>query len=142
MLVDGGKPDRLVWPGDIIISAPSKFVSTGNLDVVKNGLDSLLIRQQSDGRLPYAGRSYPVLLSDTYHLYTLIDVYYYYMYPGELEFLEKYWNQYKLDLNYSLSEIDSSAMINVTSSNDWGRTGMGGHNIEVVQCRAVLKLSC
>jgi len=34
-------------------------------------------------------------------------------------------------LNFSLSFIDESGMMNVTSAADWLRFGMGGHNIEV-----------
>ncbi|KAF2187889.1 glycoside hydrolase family 78 protein [Zopfia rhizophila CBS 207.26] len=134
VLIDGAKRDRLVWPGDIAISGPSIFVSTNSLDGIKNGIDSLFILQQPDGRLPWAGtpftraRNFP--FSVTYHLYTLLDLYYYFLYTGEQAFLENYWGQFKLALAWSLGTIDGSRMANVTSSNDWLRSGMGGHNVE------------
>jgi hypothetical protein len=37
---------------------------------------------------------------------------------------------YKEAINFSLSSIDSSGLMNVTSPSDWLRFGMGGHNIE------------
>jgi hypothetical protein len=38
ILVDGAKRDRAVWPGDMGIAVPSTFVSTGDLESVKNAL--------------------------------------------------------------------------------------------------------
>jgi hypothetical protein len=40
------------------------------------------------------------------------------------------WDQWKLALGFSLSFIDDSGLMNVTSPSDWLRFGMGGHNIE------------
>ncbi|KAH8585909.1 Six-hairpin glycosidase-like protein [Bisporella sp. PMI_857] len=134
VLMDGAKRDRLVWPGDIIISGPAVFVSTYSLDGIKNGIDSLFVLQQNDGRLPWAGTPFTgpgrFPFSFTYHLYTLLDVYYYYLYSGDLEYVRHYWTQYNLAISWSLATIDSSRMANVTSTNDWLRSGMGGHNIE------------
>jgi hypothetical protein len=133
--MDGAKRDRLVWPGDLIISAPSMFVSTNNLDGVKNGIDSLFLLQQPDGRLPWAGvpftspGNFP--FSFTYHLYTLLDVHRYHLYTGDLDYLRRYWDQYKLALSWSVATIDGSGLANVASTNDWLRSGMGGHNVEV-----------
>ncbi|KAH8810797.1 alpha-L-rhamnosidase [Xylogone sp. PMI_703] len=133
-LIDGAKRDRLVWPGDIAISGPSIFVSTNSLDSIKNGIDSLFLLQQPDGRLPWAGTPFVspghFSFSFTYHLYTLLDLYYYYTYSGDLDYLSGYWNQYKKAIAWSLGTIDASGMANVTSSNDWLRSGMGGHNVE------------
>jgi hypothetical protein len=110
-------------------------VSTGSLDGTKNGIESIYPLQEALGRLPWAGvplsqpGNFP--FSFTYHHYTLIDTYYYYTYSGDLVWLKKYWPQFKKALAYSLSTIDSSGMANVTSPNDWLRSGMGGHNVEV-----------
>jgi Bacterial alpha-L-rhamnosidase 6 hairpin glycosidase domain len=133
VLVDGAKRDRLVWPGDIAISGPSTFVSTNDMDSIKNGLDSLLLLQNSSGALPYAGVPFEKLglgFSFTYHLYSLIDIHDYYLYTGNKAYLEKNWHAFKLGLNYSLSFIDSTGLQYVTTPNDWLRFGMGGHNIE------------
>ncbi|KAH9205284.1 Six-hairpin glycosidase-like protein, partial [Leptodontidium sp. 2 PMI_412] len=134
VLIDGAKRDRLVWPGDIAISGPSIFVSTNSLDGTRNGIDSLLALQAPDGRLPWAGSPFTspdrFVFSFTYHLYTLLDLYYYYLYTGDLAYLQSYWTQYKSALAWSLATIDSSRLANVTSSNDWLRSGMGGHNVE------------
>ena len=135
VLIDGAKRDRLVWPGDIAISGPSIFVSTNSLDSIRNGIDSLFVLQAADGRLPWAGAGFTTAtrfsFSFTYHLYTLLDLYYYVTYTGDTDYLDQYWDQYKLALNWSLATIDDSRMANVSSTNDWLRSGMGGHNVEV-----------
>ena len=133
VLVDGAKRDRLVWPGDIAISGPSTFVSTNDMDSIENGLNSLLLLQNSSGAMPYAGTPFAELglgFSFTYHLYSLIDIYDYYLYTGNTAYLKKNWNAFKLGLDFSLSFIDSTGLQYVTTRNDWLRFGMGGHNIE------------
>ncbi|KFX98985.1 hypothetical protein V490_02006 [Pseudogymnoascus sp. VKM F-3557] len=134
VLMDGAKRDRLVWPGDIAISGPSMFVSTNSLDGIKNGLAALFSMQEPSGRLPYNGIGYFLKghfdYSFTYHLYTLLDLYDYYTYSGDMDYLKKYWNQYKLGLANTMALIDSTGMANVDSPNDWLRSGMGGHNGE------------
>lgn len=132
-LVDGAKRDRLVWPGDIAISQPSVFVSTYDMETMRNSLDSLLVLQNASGALPYAGRPFAELAntwSFTYHLYSLIDIHDYFLYTGNLTYLASNWNAFKLALNFSLSFVDESGLAYVTTSADWLREGMGGRNIE------------
>jgi hypothetical protein len=52
-------------------------------------------------------------------------------FQNDLDYLNSVWDRYNLALNFSLSFIDESGLMNVTSPNDWLRFGMGGHNIEV-----------
>jgi hypothetical protein len=47
-----------------------------------------------------------------------------------MEYLSSLWPQWKLALQFSLSFIDDTGLMNVTSPSDWLRFGMGGHNIE------------
>ncbi|RAL58092.1 hypothetical protein DID88_009809 [Monilinia fructigena] len=134
VLTDGAKRDRLVWPGDIAISGPSVFVSTNDMITIKNSLDSLLVLQNSSGALPYAGIPFTTVLntwSFTYHLHSLIDIHDYYLFTGDLEYLQQHWGQFKLGMNFSLGFIDETKMANLPKDNpDWLRVGMGGHNIE------------
>lgn len=130
-LVDGAKRDRLVWAGDMAIAVPSIAMSTYDLISVQNSLDSLFAQQnKSSGQLPYAGIPFPSIYSATYHLYTLIGIADYYLWSSDLDYLNGKWDAWKLGLEFSLSFIDDSGMMNVTSPNDWLRFGMGGHNVE------------
>ena len=129
-VTDGAKRDRLVWPGDLSVSFPSIFVSTNDLYSVRNSLDSLLLIQNATtGMLPYAGVPFSDLgiVSFTYHLYSLIGISYYYQFSGDLTQLQSDWPHFTKGLAWSLSYIDSSGMMNVTSPADWLRIGMGGH---------------
>ena len=113
------------------IAVPGIVVSTNDVISIENSLNSLFDIQAPDGRLPYSGRPIlPGVVSFTYHLYSLIGVADHYLYTGDLAYLQGLWDKWKLGLSWSLSHIDSSGLMNVTSSSDWLRSGMGGHNIE------------
>ncbi|KAH8750512.1 alpha-L-rhamnosidase A precursor [Diaporthe sp. PMI_573] len=132
-LVDGAKRDTLVWPGDLFISGPSVAYSTYALDAIKNSVESLFLLQTPEGILPYVGVPFRDIINQTsftYHLHNLIGVYNYYWYTGDQAWLQTYWDQFKRGLAWSLSNVDSSGLMNVTASADWLRAGMAGHNIE------------
>lgn len=132
-LVDGAKRDTLVWPGDMFISGPSIAYSTYNMDAVRNSMESLLLLQASDGLLPYVGVPFFSIInavSFTYHLHNLIGMYNYYHYTADEAWISQYWGQFKAGVDWSLSNVDSTGLMNVTASADWLRSGMGGHNIE------------
>ncbi|TAQ83360.1 hypothetical protein B7494_g8318 [Chlorociboria aeruginascens] len=132
-LVDGAKRDRNVWPGDMSISFPGIFASTNDLVSVKNSLDSLLVLQAANGMLPYVGVPFFSIINEisfTYHLYSLIGMSYYYHYSGDLQYIQDNWDHFTKGLAWSLSYIDDSGLMDVTSPADWLRVGMGGHNIE------------
>lgn len=134
-LVDGAKRDRLVWPGDLVVIIPSLFVSTNDMGPVRESVDSLFaIQNTTTGQLPYAGDPLRLLIgpiySPTYHMYNLIDLYYYYLYTQDVAFLKSKWEAWKFGLNFSLGFIDETGLFNATASADWLRFDMGGHNIE------------
>ncbi|KAI3402130.1 hypothetical protein diail_59 [Diaporthe ilicicola] len=132
-LVDGAKRDTLIWPGDLFISGPSVAYSTNAMDAIKNGVESLFLLQTPEGILPYVGVPFVTILNQTsftYHLHNLIGAYNVYWYSGDRAWLQTYWDQFKRGLAWSLSNVDSSGLMKVTSSADWLRAGMGGHNIE------------
>lgn len=115
------------------VSGPSIAYSTYNMDAVKNSLESLFLLQTPEGILPYVGvpfNDFIATVSFTYHLHTLIGAHTYYIYTGDEAWISSYWDQYKLGIQWSLSNIDSTGLMDVTSSADWLRSGMGGHNIE------------
>lgn len=72
-----------------------------------------------------------VVFSFTYHLYSILGLNNYWIYTGDIEYLQENWGRVKQALGYSLSFIDETGLANVTSSADWLRVGMGRHNIEV-----------
>ncbi|KEQ73170.1 alpha-L-rhamnosidase [Aureobasidium namibiae CBS 147.97] len=140
---DGPKRDKLVWPGDFAISVPGVFLSTDDAITVKLSLQQLFASQNTTtGALPWFAQpiyTFPEnsfisfgkeVFSFNYHLFTLLGLNNYWIYTGDDEYLQNNWNRFKLALNYSLSFVDETGLANVTSSFDWLREGMGGHNIE------------
>jgi len=142
-LVDGAKRDKLIWPGDLGISVPAVFLSTNDAITIKWTLEQIFAGQNATGQLPYSPAPlvlYPPLRiafnetwSFTYHLYTILGLRNYYIYSNDIDYLRANWHRVELALNYSISTIDQTGLANVTSSADWLRQGMGGHNIEVRQ---------
>ena len=129
-MTDGAKRDREVWPGDMSIALPSVFVSTNDMLSVRNALDSLVsLQNATTGQMPYAGFPFSDLgiVSFTYHLYSLIGISYYHQYSGDVAYLRGKWDNFKRGLAWSLSYIDETGLMNVTSDADWLRVGMGGH---------------
>lgn len=117
----------------VFVSGASIAYSTGDLDAVKNSIESLMVLQTAEGILPYVGVPFYTIInavSFTYHLHTLVGIHTYYIYTGDEAWLSSYWDQYKRGVQWSLSNIDGSGLMNVTSSADWLRLGMSGHNLE------------
>lgn len=129
---DGAKRDRMVWPGDMYIAVPGIAMSTYDMSAVRNALETLFVHQYSDGSLPYAGppMGYSGEFSDTYHMHTLLGVYNYVLYSGDMSWLKDHWQAYLTALDISIGKVDETGLLHVTSTNDWLRPGMTGHNLE------------
>lgn len=121
-LVDGAKRDRVVWPGDMIISIQSGAVSTCDMISAKNSIASLLAIQGSDGKLlcyrPTYNKPAHTYTSFTYHLYTIFDLFYYYEWSGDVDYLTEQRSRVKAGLIWSLSYVDSSGLQDVTATLD------------------------
>lgn len=130
ILTDGAKRDRLVWPGDLGISAPTAYVSTGDTLSVKNALDTLFNMQDSAGGLPTVGPQVNSgTISDTYHLWALDGVVDYYLYSVDRTWLLAHWLQFQRALDYSTAKVDTNGLLSVDLPFDWGRKETGGEEI-------------
>ncbi|KAB5545597.1 Six-hairpin glycosidase-like protein, partial [Coniochaeta sp. 2T2.1] len=129
---DGAKRDRMVWPGDMYIAIPGIAMSTFDMSAVRNALDVLYAHQYRDGSLPYAGppMGHRGEFSDTYHMHTLLGTYFYVLYSGDIPWLKEKWPSYLRALNVIISKVDSLGLLHVSSTFDWLRPGMTGHNLE------------
>ncbi|WP_405591427.1 MGH1-like glycoside hydrolase domain-containing protein [Streptomyces sp. NBC_01190] len=131
ILSDGAKRDRAVWPGDLGISLPTAYVSTGDIASTRNALNSLYQHQNaSTGELEYGGPAVNFYGSDTYHTWTLVGTASLYTYSGDRAWLDSVWSRYKLGMAFITAKIDGAGLLNVTGANDWARGGQGGENIE------------
>ncbi|KAL8949430.1 MAG: hypothetical protein Q9222_004453 [Ikaeria aurantiellina] len=129
---DGAKRDRMAYPGDMAVAVPGIAVSTYDMRAVRTALDALFLRQYEDGALPYA--SLPMgkhgEFSDTYHLHTLLGVWNYVLFTKDIAWLQSHWGAYLHAFEFSLAKVDLTGLFHVTSTADWLRPGMSGHNLE------------
>jgi Bacterial alpha-L-rhamnosidase 6 hairpin glycosidase domain len=121
ILVDGAKRDRTVWPGDLGVSMLTALVSNYDTEASRNSLNALYHYQLPDGQLPYAGPPILTYLSDTYHLWTLLATYDYFLFSRDKTWLDNHWAQYKLAVSYSTNKIDANGVLYVDQDYDWGR---------------------
>ncbi|OJI99083.1 hypothetical protein ASPVEDRAFT_187031 [Aspergillus versicolor CBS 583.65] len=121
LLLDGAKRDRWVWIGDMGVAVPSASVSTGDLESTKNALLAIWDNQTPSGLLPKAGPPYLKADSDTYHLWTIIGTYNYFLFSEDDDFLSDIWPRYVKALDYSISKITPDGIMNATETADWGR---------------------
>jgi hypothetical protein len=130
ILTDGAKRDRMVWPGDLGISALTAYLSTGDTLSVTNDLDTLFALQNPSGALPYMGpAAYNGTISDTYHLWTLDGVVEFYLYSGNRSWLISHWSQIQRAIKFSTEKIDANGLLSVDLTADWGRIAPGGEEI-------------
>lgn len=130
-LVDGGKRDRVVWSGDMVVTIPTIGVSTYDMYSMRNSIDSLLSVQKSNGLLPYFGWTYSSkthsYISSTYHLHTIVDLLYYVQWSGDSDYLSSVWSCVVAALQWSLSSVDDTGLMAVAGGADWGRPKISGY---------------
>ncbi|KAJ7118101.1 glycoside hydrolase family 78 protein [Mycena epipterygia] len=132
IIVDGAKRDRAVWPGDMGIAVPTQFVSTNDLIPTRNALATMFSAiNPVTGALPESGPPLSQLGSDTYHCWTLIGTHNYYLYSGDIAWLENIWANYTKAVAFLEAKVDPTVgLMNVTGLRDWARLGGGGFNAE------------
>lgn len=131
VLVDGAKRDRTVWPGDLGISVLTDYVSLGDMQTVRNSLQTLYNHQASNGALPYAGPAVNFVgNSDAYHLWTLIGTASYLQFSGDTAWATGIYPKFKTALDYITAKIGSNGLMSVTAAADWARADADGENLE------------
>jgi hypothetical protein len=77
------------------IAVPTQFVSTNDLIPTKNALSTMFAAiDPRTGALPESGPPLSQQGSDTYHAWTLIGTYNYYLYSGDETWLRTVWTNY------------------------------------------------
>jgi len=131
VLTDGAKRDRTVWPGDVGLSGSTAYIAIDDTVSLKNALQRMYDSQQTSGELPYGGPPFNLYGSDTYHMWTLVGTYNYYLYSGDTAWLASIWTKYQNGMTFIRNKVNGAhGLLNVTGTNDWARAGQGGENIE------------
>jgi hypothetical protein len=61
---------------------------------------------------------------------TMIGTYDYYLFTKDDAFLSANWAKSQLAMIFITAKLDSTGMLDVTGTNDWGRLTQGGHDSE------------
>lgn len=131
IIVDGAKRGRAVWSADLGLAVSTQFVSTNDLIPTRNAIATLFSEQNPEtGQLPYSGPPLSEEGSDTYQAWTLIGTYNYHLYSGDTAWLQETWANYTKALQYLEDKVDSTGLLYVTATGDWGRLWQGGYNSE------------
>lgn len=134
---------------------PTQFVSTYDLLPTKNSLATLFSSMEpSTGALPFCGPPLCTvgdvassgLASDTYHAWTLIGLHNYFLYTGDLVFVQNVWKNYvsvvakcifprsQTDqtkaVQFLENKLQPSGLINVSNTADWSLITRGGEDSE------------
>ncbi|KAG6827972.1 hypothetical protein H0H92_009798 [Tricholoma furcatifolium] len=131
ILVDGAKRDRNIWPGDMGISSHTELVALNDLLPTKNSLTVMFSTQDpATGSLQYSGPPINAVGSDTYIGWTLIGTHTYYLYTGDLDFVQFVWENYTKAVAFLEGQVDTTGLMDVplAFSNDWGRDNGQGYN--------------
>ena len=113
------------------ISSNTQFVSTYDVLPLKNSLLTMFSTQSpNDGSLGYSGPPISATGSDTYICWTLIGAHNYYMFTGDLDFVQTVWANYTKAVAFLEGQVDGTGLLEVNPNfaNDWGRDNAGGHN--------------
>jgi hypothetical protein len=107
------------------------LVALNDLLPTKNSLTVMFTTQDPvSGALAYSGPPINAHGSDTYIAWSLIGTHNYYLYTGDLAFVQSVWANYTKALSFLESQVDETGLADVPTSmqNDWGRDGGAGHN--------------
>lgn len=90
------------------IAVPTSFVSTNDLIPTRNALSTMFAAiDPVTGALPESGPPLSQLGSDTYHAWTLIGTHNYYLYSGDIDWLQTIWANY---VCHTIGSIASMAL--------------------------------
>ncbi|HVW50023.1 MAG TPA: alpha-L-rhamnosidase C-terminal domain-containing protein [Trinickia sp.] len=130
-IVDGAKRDRYVWSGDLAVSGPTLYYTGGATDSIKGALRLFAAYQRSSGEFPgdlppqlalgiASGDSMPdaYYYSLSYSTYFLTTLYDYYLYTGDLKFVQSNWSAVRRSLGYLQGLTNSSHLIVTDPSDD------------------------
>ena len=113
------------------VAVPTQFVSTNDLIASRNALSTLFSEiNPITGELPMSGPPLSIQGSDTYHAWTLIGAYNYFLFSGDTEWLQTIWLNYTKAVEFLEGKVDETGLMNVTGLGDWARQGGGGYNSE------------
>jgi alpha-L-rhamnosidase len=131
VILDGAKRDRRPWSGDLGVQGRNAFSSLGfgakGSDYIKGSIQLFGASQAANGSifghiqnwttLPPAGGFYSL----SYSMYYVLNLASYYLYSGDIAFVQSQYDTMKKELAYNRGQVDPSSglLISSNSERDW-----------------------
>ncbi|WP_243076368.1 alpha-L-rhamnosidase C-terminal domain-containing protein [Microbacterium sp. SS28] len=130
VILDGGKRDRTVWSGDLLVQIPNVFYTTNAEDYVRGSIELLNAYQEPTGQsaarvpplmpvtiAPQHGQTY----SAAYSMHQVINVGLHHLHTGDADFVRAQWPAIERQLEFDRSLIDDRGLVITDESNglDW-----------------------
>ena len=131
-ILDGAKRDRRPWAGDLSVEARTLFDSLGfgseGSDYIKGAIGMFGSAPLADGSV--CGQvsnwiAYPAapvtceFYSPAYSMYYPISLAEYYLYTGDIAFVESQYQTMKNELAYNATAVDPTTGLSIASGSDW-----------------------
>jgi hypothetical protein len=145
VIVDAPKRDRFVWGGDLAISSPVAYLTTGDLTSPELSFDWLSRKPAADGEpagvyLPLPGDSGWQYSWGEYALWWIVNYETQYRYSGDRAFLDRWFDQLVGAVGWAQAHIDpTDGLFDVPAGGHWGYSLGGKETYDNVLLVAALR---
>lgn len=130
VILDGGKRDRTVWSGDLLVQIPTLFSTTAAEDYVRGSIELLNGYQEATGQSaarvppvlpPASGPQHGQTYSAVYSMHQLVNLALHHLYTGDLTLSEEQWPWARRMLDWCRTLLDNRGLIVTDENNglDW-----------------------
>lgn len=131
-IVDAPKRDRFVWGGDLAVSDPVAYMTTGDTESAKNAFEWLSQKPSAEGQpagvyLPLDGGTGWNYSWAEYAAWWMVNYQTHYLYTGDTAFLDRWFSQLEGAVGYFEQHVGSDGLFDVPGAGGghWGYGNSG-----------------
>jgi hypothetical protein len=131
-IVDAPKRDRFVWGGDLAVSDPVAYMTTGDTESAKAAFEWLSQKPSAEGQpagvyLPLDGGNGWNYSWAEYAAWWMVNYQTHYLYTGDKAFLDRWFSQLEGAVGYFESHVGSDGLVDVPGAGGghWGYFNAG-----------------